>query len=330
MKVYNRLILFVSLLIIGAQPVFADEYNNDDIYFNSSKQKNNEQKKQSVEQNKVENICDYSNGYKIRDIDEYNRQGKYSYIDTTQNDTILIKDGYEYTNRIERFYNPSIVVGSGNQDLIDSYNENQSDINIYVNTYWSPYLYGGWWPYSAFYMPWYYGIYEPWLHYRWYTWYYDWGWYYPFFYCHIYPTYHHTSYYNRHSYRHNASRYTRPGRNNRNMFSPGKSGRIDRYVKGDRITRKNNGRLRNISERPENKRKYVNPRIIDPDSRRQSIVNDKYEQNNQGRSFGEGRSSHRSDYNARPNGRSRSLGSFSHPGVRQNSGIRGGSHRGRR
>lgn len=314
MKVYNRLILVV-LLMIGVQPIIADEYNNDDIYFDSSKQKNNKKQKQSVEQTKFESICDYSNGYKIRDIDEYNRQGIYSYIDTTKNDSILIKDGYVYTNRIERFYNPSIVVGSGNQDLIDSYNENQSDINIYVNTYWPPYLYSGWCPmYSAFYIPWYYGIYEPWLHYRWYTCYYDWRWYYPYF---DYPIYHHTNFSNRRYYRHNANRYTRPGR-------------INRSIQGDRISRRDNRRLRNISESSENKRKYVNPRTIDSNSRRQNIVNDNYEQNNRERSYGEGRSTQRSDYNVRPNDRSRSVGSFSHPGVRQNSGIRGGSHRGRR
>ena len=290
MKVYNRLILVV-LLIIGVQPIIADEYNNDDIYFDSSKQKNNKQQKQSVEQSKFEGICDYSNGYKIRDVDEYNRQGIYYYIDTTNKDTGLIQDGYVYTNRIERFYNPSIVVGSGNQDLIDSYNENQSDINIYVNTYWSPYLYSGWWPmYSAFYVPWHYGIYEPWLHYRWYAWYYDWGWYYPYFNYHTYPVYHHTKYYNRPFYRHNASRYTRPGRNYGKIFPSGNSGRINRSNHGDRIVRRDKGQLRNISGSSRNKRKYVKPRTIDADSRRQNIVNENYEQNNRGVSYGEGRS----------------------------------------
>lgn len=113
------------------------------------------------------------------DVDAYNRRGQFLVADSVPADSLdALLDSYAYTRRIEKFSNPDIVNGSGNQALIDSYySQPATDINVYVVNA-SPWAT---WPYSSWYSPWYnwygpswswswnMGWYDP-----WYSW--SWGW----------------------------------------------------------------------------------------------------------------------------------------------------------
>ena len=119
-----------------------------------------------------------------RDVDEYNRRtGEYAY--DAYADTLHGSNESQYTfsntKRIERFYNPDVVVASSDADLIELYyDETPAQINITFGT-----SYPGW---TTWYDPWYYhntlwglGYYDPWFWpygYR-YTWY---GWHGPWYY----------------------------------------------------------------------------------------------------------------------------------------------------
>ena len=210
-------LFYMTIMFAIAPIVIADNYYDDDIYYDASKAKNKQAK---VEANSSKNqptiIVTEPGDYNIvynysgssRDVDEYNRQGAYSYnaTDTLNGDSVLSMDGYTYTNRIERFYNPEIVSGSGNQELIDSYSANQPIVNIYIDDYWDPYPSWTWgysypgyswrYPYYTWTYPYYTGVWNPyWTNYGWYNpWYYGWSWsccYYPYpyygYHHHYYP-----------------------------------------------------------------------------------------------------------------------------------------------
>ena len=100
-------LFFVLSVALGTSPmIFADDYYDDDIYFDESKAK---QKNTKVEKSSSATQS-YNYGYSYsgstRDVDEYNRRGAYNSEDSVAYDSVLTQDGYVYTNRIERFYNP--------------------------------------------------------------------------------------------------------------------------------------------------------------------------------------------------------------------------------
>lgn len=112
------------------------------------------------------------------DVDAYNRRGASQVPDSISLDQLEQlgeSDTYNYTRRLERYHNPDIVNGSGNQSLIDSYYSTQSpaEVNLYVvnPVGYFPYYNWGW--YSPWYGPrwslsWNWGWgYDPW---------YDWSW----------------------------------------------------------------------------------------------------------------------------------------------------------
>ncbi|MDE5820998.1 MAG: hypothetical protein K2H63_00760 [Paramuribaculum sp.] len=164
---------FLSLLIISAGVCRAQGYYDDDIYFNSSKDKDKNvelAKKQAEEAKKRTSngyilypVADYAaadtyapEGSSTISVDEYNRRGIFG------RDTVSskLKSGelqdFAYTRQIEKYYNPAIVVGSDDAQLADLYYAQPANVNIYVNTpsygYWGyPYSWGGW------YDPWYSG-----------------------------------------------------------------------------------------------------------------------------------------------------------------------------
>lgn len=110
------------------------------------------------------------------DVDTYNRKGQFLVADSIPSDSLSANaDTYNYTRRIERFYNEDVVNGSGDQELIDSYYSTSApDINVYVVNGWGSPFYSSWaWNFgSPWYNPWYswsWGIYDP-----WYSW--SWGW----------------------------------------------------------------------------------------------------------------------------------------------------------
>lgn len=209
-------VIFPLLIVCCFSVVMAQDYYDDDIYYDAAKAKkektsNVKQNNSSVKQtNKSTNYS--SNGYgsydypaadtyyfsssSTRDVDEYNRRGDYGYSDSLAVDSISVED-FAYTRRIEKFYNPTIVSGSGDNELQEYYygsREEPSEINIYVNTpywySWGPYRSSWYWTWSS---PWYY---DPW--YSWYgpSWYYDpyWNWagyWGPSWYPGYYPGHHH-------------------------------------------------------------------------------------------------------------------------------------------
>ncbi|MDE7443974.1 MAG: hypothetical protein K2M65_07410, partial [Muribaculaceae bacterium] len=119
-----------------------------------------------------------------RDVDEYNRRGSYSAVETTSSVDSLAMNDFKYTRKIEKFYNPEVVVGSGDEELMYYYANSEAQstptqINIYVDSpdYWNPYFYSSAWAWAwnrpAYMNPWYYN--NPWLWDAW-TWGPSFGW----------------------------------------------------------------------------------------------------------------------------------------------------------
>ncbi len=169
----KRLAVLLSVLCAVSMVTVAQDY--DDIYFNSSKTKKKETKKKD---NKNQLESDY---YKFsdnddfveiennRDVDEYNR--RYVTRDTTQIDSAMVDDyaDFAYTDRIQRFHNPSVVDEANDIELAELYNDSKaSSVTVIV----SPNTLSPNWAWSVGYNNWIYGwsspVYSP--------WYYDWTW----------------------------------------------------------------------------------------------------------------------------------------------------------
>ena len=76
-------------------------------------------------------------------MDEYNRRGSYKPVAGTSSVDSL-GDNFEYTRRIERFYNPDVVSDAddpevaylynySNDELADATHKSPATINIYVD-----------------------------------------------------------------------------------------------------------------------------------------------------------------------------------------------------
>lgn len=242
----RKLIMLIAVAIAGfGVQLQAQDYYEDDIYYDASKSKKNTQVKTEnnkagkpvAEESYSYGSSSYSYGYPssgtysthgvvTRDVDEYNRRGYYAITDTVVADTVANEDDFAYTRRIERFYNPSIVAGSSDTQLREYYYDSEPEVNIVVNTpgYWGGWYapYSGWslswgwgtssWYWNSWYSP-YWGCYDP---------YWSWGgWWGPAWY----PPYHH----HHHGYfpgGHWKPSPVRPGRYNgpgRNGASPGRN-----------------------------------------------------------------------------------------------------------
>ncbi len=170
--------LALTMPLMQAQ---ADDFFDDDIYYNPSKEK------------KTTKQSSYIANFDELDVDTYNRRGQYyvSPIDTV-GERIGMEDDFVYTQQLQKFYNPTIVVENadvladvlensyGNVDIvIDNGNINFAPA-YFTNSYYG--FYSPWnWPYYStwgwglgYYDPWY----SPWgwgLSYSWYPgW--SWGW----------------------------------------------------------------------------------------------------------------------------------------------------------
>ena len=118
-----------------------------------------------------------------RDEDEYNRRGSYrplGYTDTVATDSSYLYDDNTFANteRLQRFYDPNIVDGSGDDELITLYYDTTPTVNLVIgsNWGWGPYWGWGW---SGWYDPWYASWYGPGWGGGWYRGWYGpgWGWY---------------------------------------------------------------------------------------------------------------------------------------------------------
>ncbi|MDE6144657.1 MAG: hypothetical protein K2F96_00085, partial [Muribaculaceae bacterium] len=184
----------VAMLSVSA---VAQGYYDDDIYFDSSKAKAKKTTQTVVKKtpvssfsttvvtdngttvvsvpasalSKVTTSTSYSGS--TRDVDEYNRRGSYKPVQSQSVDDL--GENFEYTRRIERFYNSDIVNTSDDEDLIYYYNNADDEladvtgsspttINIYVENadpwdgFWNPYYYSSAWSWAwrpVYYNPWY-------------------------------------------------------------------------------------------------------------------------------------------------------------------------------
>lgn len=157
--------LFLSLLIVSVGVCRAQGYYDDDIYFNSSKDKdkNVELAKKQASTAKKQNtngyilypVADYAaadtyapEGSSKMSVDEYNRRGIFG-KDTVSAKNSAASQDFAYTRQIEKYYNPAIVVGSKDAELAELYYAQPANVNIYINTpsygYWGyPSYWGGW------------------------------------------------------------------------------------------------------------------------------------------------------------------------------------------
>ncbi len=98
-----------------------------------------------------------------RNVDEYNRAGKYGRRDTSATAQQASADNFAYTRRIEKYHNGDIISDVNDPAVVEYYYSQQPDINIYVTTpswgYYSPWdwYYGYGYPYRWNYWDWYWG-----------------------------------------------------------------------------------------------------------------------------------------------------------------------------
>lgn len=195
-----RVLSLLGVLALGAGTVIhAQDY--DDIYYDGTKTTTEVRETRKVETPKAR--TEVPTRYKVtveknyqtdRDVDEYNRRG--GIYAQPENDTLYI-DATDYespstfgnTQRIERFYNPDIVILSNDDELVELYYDNAPTINLVIgsNYGYSPRF--GWGFGNYWYDPW-YSLYDPfwdpWYYSGWYGWhrpFYSWGgWYRPWHY----------------------------------------------------------------------------------------------------------------------------------------------------
>ena len=177
-------LLFAVLFGFMSSGVFAQ----DDMYFTPKKEDKAEPERQYVD---TDNAVGTYYNYGYRDVDEYNRRGRFAenylgqgldslysdviVLDSVASDSLLAdtafvsddfdyaynpEDDYTYSRRMSRYddyywYDPWIYGGWYGSPY-------------WYGSYWygSPYWYAGWW-YDPWYDPWFYGWHRP------------WGWYYP-------------------------------------------------------------------------------------------------------------------------------------------------------
>lgn len=222
---YRVFALFGVLAIGASAMVQAQDY--DDIYYDSSKSKKPVVKAKIVTSSTPATVsyssstsASYNNG--DWDVDAYNRRGRefessYEQVNDTTIDGDIDNSTFANTQKIERFYNPDIVVKSNDSDLLELYFETTPQINLVVanpvavwNTTWyswnDPFYYDPWYrPY------WGWGYNWGWRHSSWY-----WGWHCdPWYWHHGGWSWHHDPWYWHHggwSWRHDRyNRWDRPG-----------------------------------------------------------------------------------------------------------------------
>lgn len=196
---YRVFALMGMLAIAAGSLIQAQDY--DDIYYDASKSTTGETKssKSTKAMTPTRTVAVYGevperysvtagSNYRVeRDDDEYNRRGAYdpdslAYEVDINGDTIF-EEAFANTRRIERFYNPDIVILSDDDELVELYYDESPTINLIVGSdwgygsYYSPYYS---WGYGSYYYPWYTGWYDPW--YIGYGWYSPWRWHSPWYY----------------------------------------------------------------------------------------------------------------------------------------------------
>lgn len=187
----KRISLIASLMASVSILCSAQGYYDDDIYFDSSKDKDKNKelaKQQAAAKSRtngyvIQRVADYPSadtysysGTSTRSVDDYNRRGMFA-RDSIANDSAQSATDFAYTRQIERYYNPSVVAGQNDRELEELYYATPANVNIIINSpgYWG--YYPGYW--GGWYDPWFgpshwWGYYGP----NWW-WGSGWGWSYP-------------------------------------------------------------------------------------------------------------------------------------------------------
>lgn len=181
----KRIFTFLAGALIAAGVVSAQSYFDDDIYFDPAKASKPAKKASPTKNNRTAVVVyDYPsadnytvNGTRSISVDDYNRRGIFATDSLTADTTAT---DFAYTRRIEQFYNPQIVSGSGDEELANIYYMEPDQVNIYVNTpsaYWG---YDYFYPYNAWTSPYWYNNYwrwnSAWYWGTWYDPYWAWNW----------------------------------------------------------------------------------------------------------------------------------------------------------
>ncbi len=178
----KKLLLSMVMLGAGIMSVAAQGYYDDDIYYDPAKDTKAKQeklertkRKQAAAASQYYNQYNYDptlgghdyagadtysvTGTSTRDVDEYNRRGKYAPVDTAAGRQAM-SDDFAYTRRIEKYHNNDIISDINDPALVEYYYSAQPDVNIIINSpgwyspwawnyydwYWGP----SWsWPYSS-------------------------------------------------------------------------------------------------------------------------------------------------------------------------------------
>lgn len=164
-------LLLTAMLLTGISWGAAQSVFDDDIYYNPKNDKSTQtQKTQTTKKKQSNYIADFSS----MDVDTYNRRGEQYYA--TPVDTIgsYVENGedFVYTQEIQKYYNPTIVVDNA-AVLGDVLSNAYGNVEIVINDngipVFTPY-YAGWWASPSwrfnyglwgwnigFYDPWYWG-----------------------------------------------------------------------------------------------------------------------------------------------------------------------------
>ena len=160
-----RVLTFLGLMALSAATIVqAQDY--DDIYYDATSSKLTEGKTVKVVKpaKTIAVYGDVPETYKVaansnyrveRDVDEYNRRGgEYeSNYEVDLNGDTIFEEAFANTRRIERFYNPDIVILSDDEDLVELYYDESPSINLLIG---SDAFYGSYgWNWASSYYPWY-------------------------------------------------------------------------------------------------------------------------------------------------------------------------------
>ena len=120
----KRIIFALAGIVATTTAVNAQSYFDDDIYYDASKATKKTQPKKVTQTYTTPStviVAEYpaADTYTVRgtrsiSVDDYNRRGIFA-SDSLTNDTTA--SDFTYTRRIEQFYNPEIVSGSGDAEL---------------------------------------------------------------------------------------------------------------------------------------------------------------------------------------------------------------------
>ncbi len=176
-------LIIAGMLLLGAPSLFAQSYFDDDIYYNPNKDKTEKaaQKAAKKKSNYIANMADM-------DVDTYNRRNQYyaTLIDTI-GASMENGEDFVYTQQIQKYYNPTIVVDNADvlaDVLANSYGNVDIEINdnglpVFLPSYSYSWPYYNRWGFSS--GPWGWGVsfYDPWYSWNWgpsWAWNTSWSW----------------------------------------------------------------------------------------------------------------------------------------------------------